>query len=605
MRSQKHTLHLPLALVALCCAWLMGWEVWSIPQAHAAQGVVLINSLQENIAFILSYVITGLNFLTWVIFVLLNFLLDPSFIFDIKADGGSSLLEMLQEIWTLSRDLMNVIFAVGLIGAAVYTVITAKKEFIAEHAKNFVMAVVLVNFSWFFPRVILDVANVATATIYGIPSLIDVECAVPDENDQLQPCEAIVDVRFLDSNDSATIEALENSGNNWDCSLSFVCYRKEVLDSQTVGGPSAVLNGLVMNHARLSSLARLARPIETDNDFDAIKAFIIFILREILVLVIHIALFFPLAALAFAFLVRIPILWITIAFMPFMFFGKVVGENFGGGDLPTGKIFSSFLSAAFLPAMTAVPLTVGFILVNAGAKTSNTQLSQIPIPLLDELGNMWQLLWLFIALAVLFEGVFMALSKSSSEIIKSGSAAIQAQGKALGNLVATLPLKARFIPIGEGGQRASIADAANVVNPRRIQESMRFGGQGFLESLRGGLRGRADQEAQLRTQTVAAISNIQDRGISTSVQSAIARLGTARGNDVGTRADEVIQLLRNNNSQLNVSRDNLAQVLENIRNDGRINVPADLITRLRATPLSAGTPPAPTPPPAGGAPGGS
>lgn len=554
-----------------------------VPTAHA-QGLNILSSIQDNLSVILAYSITALNFLTWVLFTFLTILLDPRFIFDIGPTGESALLTQLGGIWTISRDLMNVAFAIGLVAAAVYTVITADKEFISQNLKNFVIAVVLVNFSWFFPRVILDVANVATATIYGIPSLMETECKTLDENDVAIPCEAVVDIRFLRDKDVA--RTLENSGKGWDCFLGFVCLRKAPLDMQTIAGPSAVLNGLIVNHARLKQLGTLAKPIENNDD---IRELVIFTMRLVFVFVIHIALFFPLLALTVAFFIRIPILWLTIAFMPFMFLDKIIPGGIPGSDKQPKEIFTAFLNAAFLPAMTAVPLTVGFILINAGAKVTNSRFSSIPIPILDQVDDFWKLLWLGIALAVLYEGVFMVLR--SKGILGKGAESIAGAGKSIGKLIAQAPLSIPTIPIG-GGQKISLLTAGNVLSPSAISQAARFENKSLSQAIRGQLD-RARPGGSLRAQTNVAVNNIVNNSTNLSaVNNSIAGLGRAANEtDFNRELANFDSAIRRGNAELRVSKDNIENILDILQKDGQIRVSDSVISNVRAR-MQATPPPA-------------
>src|SRR3989338_3810438 len=155
----------PLIALVVCVVLAQFFGVAEVAFAQGAPAAPIIpQGVDTAIASIVTKMITGINMMTWVIFVFLNYLLDPLYIFDLGPQGQEgALMQMLNNIWQLSRDLMNVLFAVLLIVAAIYTIITAKKEFISQHAPKFLMAVILVNFSWFIPRVLFDVANVATA----------------------------------------------------------------------------------------------------------------------------------------------------------------------------------------------------------------------------------------------------------------------------------------------------------------------------------------------------------------------------------------------------------------------------------------------------------
>src|SRR5206468_2929278 len=97
---------------------------------------------------------------------------------------------------------------------------------------------------------------------------------------------------------------------------------------------------------------------------------IVFLAKMIVVLLIHVALFFPLFAMTVAFFIRIPIIWFTIAFMPFTFFSFVMGNALIEVDT-VKEIWHRFVTAAFLPTMVAVPITIGFMMVNAGLSAQN------------------------------------------------------------------------------------------------------------------------------------------------------------------------------------------------------------------------------------------
>jgi hypothetical protein len=447
--------------------------------AHAAGSISsysFIPDIQQTIATGVSYVITLLNVGTWILFVFLNYLLDPAFIFNLGDTGNTSnFTDMLNQIWQLSRDLMNVIFAVLLVGTAVYTIVTAKKDFIAQHAKNFVLAIILVNFSWFLPRMVIDVANVATSTVYGIPSLLSqstnglaackVRCDAVDPNANTSsgfcPCQIVTNAKFLQ--DSTTAETLENNNNGWNCYLGgLMCVQEQIMDEKTVSGHSAVLNGLIINHAMLGKLAQVPRPV---NDSD-VEEMVTFLVQEMIIVIIHVALFFPLLAMVVAFMIRIPVLWITMAFMPFWFLGFISEKlSFEGY---TKKLLDYFLKAAFLPAMVAVPLTVGFIMINAGAQTTSTvnDATKLPIRLLDSIDNIWSLLWLGMTLGVIWVGIFAVLSKV--EFAAKISQSIKGFGEAAGRLVLKAPLAAPIIP-GPGGGRLPMLSALKTAHPRNLE----------------------------------------------------------------------------------------------------------------------------------------
>ncbi len=427
-----------------------------------------------------------LNLMTWFVFSFLIFLMDPRFIFE------EGIMNILNEIWQLSRNLMNVVFAVALIGAAVYTVVTANKEFVSSHLKTFILAVVLVNFSWFIPRVVIDIANVATATVYSIPTAMVApgsECRYISTNINgcLEPnpagenfscaCKAVADFRLMPEPDE--VNRLDGQ-NGWECPLAF-CVRYIKLDANTSTKHGAVLNGLVVNHARLSQLGIITR-VQQNND---IADLLLFILREMVVVVLHIAILFPLAALLVALVIRIPVLWLTMAFMPFYFLSWVVPDEGPFGQLKSKAktIWDMFLKAALLPAAVAVPLSVGFIMANAGSRIQPAGLEGITFNLIDGVGSFGQLLWVLMVMAVLWTATFEVLAIMTADMPGAGAInTIRETGVQAGKFAAEAPLSNIPFPVGGG---KNLLNAAQMLTPRGISTARAAQARGGWRALIG------------------------------------------------------------------------------------------------------------------------
>ncbi len=452
--------------------------------AHAQQN--FNTGIMQTFGLGVQIAIETMNLLTWIAFIFLNQLLDPLVIFN---NGAMS--PMLNEIWQLSRDIMNVAFALVLIGAAVYTVITAKKDFVASNLKKFVMAVVLVNFSWFIPMVILDVANVAATTVFNLPSALGVNnvctfvtatppmgtagasCTENSEPTPLPPgyipqftCDCVMAVNaafFVDKNQMGQYPAADG----WSCYLGqTMCVHLQPLNSNNIAPHSYILNGLILNHARLAGIASLPPAINGPST----QALIMYFLQMGVLLFIHIALFFPLAAMTMAFAIRIPVLWFTIAFMPFWILtllplGSIAGEY-------PKKLGDYFIKAAFLPALCGVPLTIGFIMINAGQQAATFQsMQQIGFRLTNNISDFFELLWLVMCLGIFYMGVFAVL-KDYGGIMAKGAGAIEKAGKSMGSIAMKAPLHALPMPIPGGG---SILSFAKKWNPASINQQLNAG----------------------------------------------------------------------------------------------------------------------------------
>ena len=427
-------LRLLLLFIAIGAWWLLPeWD--GGPPLAFAQIAGSDEAMRQNSVWLIYFLIQVLNVLAWLCFALLQFLLDPQIIFDLNSPTGS-LVAMLNNIWQLSRDLVNLFFALALVGISIYTVVTANKTMIQQHAAKFALAVVLVNFSWFLPRIVIDVANVTASTIYGIPSLMTGGpgnptgvCKTLNSCPAMGPpspgcqfsgiagqclctCRRVVDIAFFPIIDN-TLPPRPNSTAAWEgmgynCHLRLVCYREEDLDMNTIAGHSAILNGLIVNYARLGALVKPPPPAAGRD------ALVSVLVRGGIILFIQTALTFPLLAMVVSFLIRIPILWLTISFMPFYFLGWFLDDRITQG-VPK-KVLELFLKAAFMPAVVAAPLAIGFILINAalaqdftGAGAAVGGLLNITAPIIDGVSNLWQLLWLLMSVMVIYTGVFKAI----------------------------------------------------------------------------------------------------------------------------------------------------------------------------------------------------
>ncbi len=470
--SRRKTSLIAGAVLLLICTFFskMHGDSLGIDIAHA-QGVAnpSLDSVVSGIAWMAGVAITFMNFLMWAIFVMLDLLLDPNLIFGLTGGSSGDLIDILHTIWQLSRDLVNITFIFVLIGAAIMTIVKADTAILSgKNIAKFIIALVLVNFSWFIPQVIFDISQVVTATVYDIPSMLSNGdskkiCTVKDDQGNEQPCEVIQEVRFLDKTNGLTNGQTTNDGKgSWKCPIAgLVCYRYKSFDEDTeTGMPSKIMNGLVINYANLRNLTS---PSTMNGPAPVgITATITFLIKMLVVLAIHIALFFPMLAMAIAFLIRIPILWITMAFMPFVAIGYVMGPQLKAFDSKgiIEGLSKTFLSAAFLPAIVGVPLSIGFILVNAGmsqnppaaltmilngsAGTGGSSGISDSFPLIAGVSDLWQLFWLFMTLGIMWVGVFAALEQQ--KITSSFTNGLKKGGEGLGKFALNVPLSIPFIP---------------------------------------------------------------------------------------------------------------------------------------------------------------
>ncbi|MFH1670165.1 MAG: hypothetical protein ABIA92_01110 [Patescibacteria group bacterium] len=454
MYAHRKLLTAGLAALFLGCIFGMnGWEIFVVEKVAAQAAPPHPDQFYNTMIQFIGFVQSLLLWLLYIVLYLLERLFDPNaFITDyLTPEGGG--VGPLQTLWMHSRDIVNVILAFILVGGAVMTIVFAKGDYFKTKIVQFLVAIILVNFSWFFPRVVIDTANVLTATVYALPAAIGYNCVGPDGGD----CYIWEDPQF-DLNESARSAWIRLDNDNF-CTPDFaICYKRVTLD-RNANSPAALLLGLVINNARLFNLStipdipddRIAGvPIGTDRASRQIRLVIYALFSFILIA----ALFFPLAAMLIVFIVRIPWLWLTIAFMPFMFLGLILGDKMGEFD--TMKIWKKFLGAAFVPLFVAIPIAIGFMLLNTGI-----DIIAMPdagsTPGLFSIDNFLDLLWLGMTLGVLYIGTFAALK--AAHIAETIVTSIESYGQALGKGLAMLPARIPFIPV-PGGKGLISAGAA-------------------------------------------------------------------------------------------------------------------------------------------------
>ena len=504
MPTKKKILIAALSLFTLVWMSQISGFTDIVPSAYAAEGSEpILNEIQNKFS------IFGTLFQTvgFIAFAIVNKVADPSFYLSTTNDIDGQ----LHEIWIISRDTVNIIFAFMLVIGALATVITAKGEFFQRYAFKFVLAVILVNFSWFFPRVILDVGNVMAATIYQLPSTLATAGLHDCKTDTGTLCEYADDFHFFNKEVykiviAAGTSSVSNPGlglnGTYKCPSVSVCYRTQPLATAT-NTADGILSGLIMNHAKFGTLLQVvnlegaaAGPV-TD-PLELVTKMINYIMHTGFTIALIIAISLVMISMAIIFLIRLPILWITIGFMPFMFIGFVIGDL--TSSFNTMAIFKKFVTAAFLPAIVAIPLTVGYIILNATIAIANIPgeaTSFFPGGSTTIIG----LIWRITTILVIWKGFFFAVNAAGAEY-SSSVAGIKSFGGKIGNIAIKAPLSIPVLPGPKGGRGTSILEAAggargisNLADRGQLLEP------GKLKELLGGNKGTGSSTVNAKSVT--------------------------------------------------------------------------------------------------------
>ena len=386
-----------------------------IPTAFA-QGVPPTPvELQKTFMTVLSMITTFMQVLLLVILDMVGYLMRGDFFTD------GNMMGALNNIWKLSRNIMNIIFAVMLIGVAFYTIITAKAEMIKGKWAQFVIAVVLVNFSWFFPRVVMDVANVMTATVYSVPGMLGLSAC---QNFEGEPCKIIVKIRILPSlSQTQDFYDIVCGGSmmapDCHCREGIGCDKKALQSSAAANNMNvahATLNGMAVSFIHIEKLTQIPPQIFGGGGAGVFQNTLKIMINVMMVFFVQIGIVLPIIALGVGLFIRILILWVSIAFMPFVFLGYVIsgklGTNIFGFET---DLWKEFINAAFLPTVVAIPFVIGFIMLQTMATVpAPAGFNQDwGIPLIQGVGSWWGFLWLFAAVGIIYTGAFAALRRSA------------------------------------------------------------------------------------------------------------------------------------------------------------------------------------------------
>lgn len=422
---------------------------------------------------------------------------------------GGAMGKMLQKIWVISRNLVNIAFVFILLWMALKEIFSINQE--SELKKNlikFVLLLVAVNFSWLGTRVVLDAANVVTHAVFAIPSGISeppsstegaesVQCKVNDPEEPISgscyptaifaptdsgtsnplawedsECDKVKESYedAYDEDGSANLGGKEENQKFW--WRTSICY--ENLNLVKYDQNTAVIY-LTYGMARIQNL------VNATAGTDIVQLSVGILLS----LVIQLAYTIALLALFMALIIRMAMLWFFVAFSPFIvmviWFGEGFYQDKEFGEFKFG--IPEFVNWAFVPAKVGAIFAVSFIMISAGQATGAVKATLFdnassksgfvfrilePESLFMGIGSLQSFIWLIMSLAILWIGVFAVLSKMS--IVGKVTDRINEYGKGVAKLVATAPYWAPVLPLGKGGAKASVRSMAQGLDVRGTLE---------------------------------------------------------------------------------------------------------------------------------------
>lgn len=505
--------------------------------AHAApatptvtgQAVSTFNQVLQSMVTFLSKILELLQKILWPMFLAIGGLMNNDLLF------GAGMEQRLLDIWVQIRNLVNIAFVVVLLGIALYNVTGFSKEGdyqMKVFLPKFVIALILVNFTFIGLKFVLDVSNVLTHVVFTLPSSISAELQgtrvylPPDAelktykeannltDDDIKKIQTNIDrvcqsmfgpadkfeKKVIQLESQANLPEAQNPKNyycNLDTNNKYVLTEngRNFFKQYTSRNSALILAVQMMKVVDIDKLSDALKG--TSPDISALSFNLLFSVIMYLVYgVAYVVLFVVLLA-------RLVFLWIIIALSPFIAV-KIVFSKLPMGDK---DYFNMFIVNAFIPAIIGIPLTIGYIMLGALQEASSpitndfdwTKAFNLETSGVSDLQSM---VIAFGAVAVVWIGVFAAAEKSiASSVVQSIKSRVTGAGRALARATRFLPI----IPAAGGAKgRASIAQLTSLVNAplRKLQEQYggEFGGktvsQYNIEAL--GKRGRAGTPQELK-----------------------------------------------------------------------------------------------------------
>ncbi|MBU0727830.1 hypothetical protein KKA95_04050 [Patescibacteria group bacterium] len=462
-----------------------------IPQAYAAEGDAtapqeafdpskLIDKVAEMATYVHKLFHPLINFFS---FNIGNFL-GTDYIY------ADAMGKMLKNIWTVSRNLVNIIFVLILLGLALKEIFWINDEGsqLKKNLIKFTLLLVAVNFSWLGTKVVLDAANVATNVVFAIPMGVstaanDIEftpCTVnPDGKSYTGMCypDTILSPTESDSGEYKYMNAQACKDGNVEAKFDAIYNTKKegddfVVDTTADGyeeygkTPTSVIcwdNLSLTKYNKNTSviyltygMARIQNLVESSNSGTKITQLAVGILFSLL---IQVAFTISLLALFIAMIIRMAVLWVFVAFSPFLVL-LLFSEKFGEGIADKFSV-KAFAKWAFVPVKVGAVFAVSFLMVSAGQSIMGkdatffekldkggieitTKMYKIK-SLFMGMDTIQEFIWLLIALVVLWAGVFAVLGEMP--IVKGITDKINDYGTSTAKWLAKSPYWAPIMPM--------------------------------------------------------------------------------------------------------------------------------------------------------------
>lgn len=479
-----------------------------------------ISKTLQGVQDVVSIGLVLLNYLIWPILIIIGALMNNTLII------GPGMEQSLLSVWREVRNIVNILFAVILLIIAIYNVLGLGEEgplsgyAFKKILPKFIVAIILVNFSFTISKLVLDSVDLFTNAIFAIPKK-GIEALQANQD----PAAVIANyARKICA--SIYVEKLQKEVGGKMPLKTQMCKSKTEFTAdavkfftQTINSNSAALM-LAINmgqlHEQMSVSEILQRMEESQKSDDrAVIKLSDFLVNSLFSLIFFIVYTITFAVLALVLLVRVVVLWLCVALSPLIALMYVLPEELTSSFGEGLKFQDKFLKHAFAPVVIAFTMSIGFFMLTAyqmigGVTPGRPEAFQLGV-IISGITDIHKLIIAVGAIVVVWIGTFEA---ASGTVVTNFTEGLKDTFQTWGKEIATAWKYATIIPVITKGKDGKPGESS--ISPNALLQAFhdpKGTVKGAVEKLTGGGAAAAGGAAILnRNDTLAALREIAQGG---------------------------------------------------------------------------------------------
>jgi len=404
-------------------------------------------STTQFITNLVGFLSTGLQIIQqilWPILLLIGPLLDNNLIY------GPGVEDRLFEIWSQMRNITSLILAIMLVAVAIINIFGASEGSSYElksFLKKMVITLVVINFTFFGARVILDASNVLTNFAFGLPNSIQAQSIVSLQNVEKGLCSALAQVGA--SGDSRVFEGMLNLGLNQQAGQGF-CNGNTLTDAAK--GFFSNISSSNISMIMAANYSTIADGLEPSRTFQATLDIYNLSINTALSLIMVLLHALAYLSLFFILVVRLMFLWLSIALSPLIVFATIMGLS-QFDELKS--LYDEFFTHVFAPVKVGFALSISYIIFSTieqtGISTPGIVLGQDLTYPFSGVDTLEKLIISLASAVIVFEVALTVGSKTRASFITDSISQFAKTNARFGQTML------KRIPIGAAGKGGAIS----------------------------------------------------------------------------------------------------------------------------------------------------